>query len=166
MKFEYVGISAREFRMDRTKTYWNNNGQHQAIYDRLSEALVPMSGGCETVEGELLRAISKVYYDYYNNGLGNDMRGPVAFLQEHFPLIAHYKPADLEEAAPENRDGDTINEQTLEDLTTAVIQYVDAKNGEYTLLVGGDMWAPKYKNRIKEPTPAFCWDDEEEEGTW
>lgn len=53
------------------KLYWNNNGKHQAINDALWEMLVPHSGEADTVQGEALRIISRIYYDYYNNGCCN-----------------------------------------------------------------------------------------------
>ena len=53
------------------KTYWNNNGKYQAIYNGLWKILVPNMGEAETEQGEALRIVSKIYYDYYNNGCCN-----------------------------------------------------------------------------------------------
>lgn len=61
-------------------SYWNNNGKYQEIYDRLWSELVPSSGPSQFVEGENLRAISKIYWDYCNNGFGNNMTGPFNWL--------------------------------------------------------------------------------------
>ena len=52
-------------------TYWNDDGKYQKAYSNLWEKLVPARGEAETVRGELLRAASKLYYDLFNNGLGN-----------------------------------------------------------------------------------------------
>jgi hypothetical protein len=60
-------------------TYWNNNGKYQSDYDRLVE-LMPASGNCETVAGELIRAATRLAYDLYNNGMGNNTSGAVNFL--------------------------------------------------------------------------------------
>lgn len=49
-----------------TKRY--DETQYKVLYERL----VPESGKCETLEGELLRAVSRIYYDYTNNGFGNN----------------------------------------------------------------------------------------------
>lgn len=49
------------------KIYWTNKGRHQRIYDRL-QALVPDEGEADTPAGELMRLMSNVYYDVYNNG--------------------------------------------------------------------------------------------------
>ena len=52
-------------------TYWDNCGRYQEDYDRLFPQLVPKVGNADTKDGELLRSISKLYYDLFNNGWGN-----------------------------------------------------------------------------------------------
>ena len=39
-----------------------------------------MSGKCETVAGEMIRAVSKLGHELYNNGMGNNSSGAVNFL--------------------------------------------------------------------------------------
>jgi len=51
--------------------YWNKEGKHQDLHDKYWDELVPDSGEAETQEGEALRAISRIYYDVYNNGACN-----------------------------------------------------------------------------------------------
>lgn len=65
-------------------TYWGNTGQYQKDYDRLWKRLVPAEGKADTLHGELLRSISRIYYDLYNNGFGN---GP--FTKE-WNIIRHH----------------------------------------------------------------------------
>jgi len=48
--------------------YWNGTGLYQKDYDRLYKKLVPQRGEAKTPHGELLRAISRLAYDLYNNG--------------------------------------------------------------------------------------------------
>lgn len=50
------------------KSYWNNNGAYQKEYDELYGKMVPSSGAAKTLHGELIRAISRLFYDYCNNG--------------------------------------------------------------------------------------------------
>lgn len=64
-------------------SYWNNNGPFQEDYVRLYEALVPDMDNCNTVQGESLRAITKITYDYNNNGFGNNWSGAYNWLKEH-----------------------------------------------------------------------------------
>jgi hypothetical protein len=49
-------------------TYWNNKGRHTPLYEELTTKLVPEEGRAPTPYGELLSAIGRVYYDWYNNG--------------------------------------------------------------------------------------------------
>jgi hypothetical protein len=45
-------------------------------YNFLYDQLVPNDGPAEYLEGELLRAISRIHYDYLNNGFGNNWSPP------------------------------------------------------------------------------------------
>lgn len=61
--------------------------------DALSEKLMPPSGPAETLEGELIRAINKILYRFYNDGdywyegYGCTTAGPAAaFLMEKCPV--------------------------------------------------------------------------------
>jgi hypothetical protein len=55
---------------DYTNTYWNNNGLYQKDYEALMR-LIPYREEAETNELNLLRTFNNLYYDLYNNGLGN-----------------------------------------------------------------------------------------------
>lgn len=50
------------------KTYWNNEGAYNAEYVKLYDELVPSEGCAKTLHGELIRAISRLSYEYFNNG--------------------------------------------------------------------------------------------------
>lgn len=63
--------------------YWNNTGKYQAEYDKAWSELVPSSGSSEYVEGENLRAATRIYYDYFNNGFGNNLTGAYNWLKNH-----------------------------------------------------------------------------------
>ena len=54
-----------------TGSYWDHEGKYQAEYDAAWEALIPASGEAEDGLPDALRAISRVGYDYYNNGFCN-----------------------------------------------------------------------------------------------
>lgn len=53
---------------EMVNTYWNHKGRHQRLYDRLYDKLVPDQDEAGSDSGELLRTVSNVYYDIYNNG--------------------------------------------------------------------------------------------------
>ena len=44
------------------------NTQNKERYEALFEKLVPGSGKCETLGGEILRAVSRIGYRWYNDG--------------------------------------------------------------------------------------------------
>lgn len=50
------------------QSYWNETGAYNKEYDILYKQLVPAVGEADTVNGELLRASSRLYYEYFNNG--------------------------------------------------------------------------------------------------
>lgn len=62
-------------------TYWSSNGKHQADYDRLVKLMPPM-GKCDTVAGEIIRAVSRIAHDLYNNGMGNNTSGSLNYLRD------------------------------------------------------------------------------------
>ena len=53
---------------DSPHTYWSGTGPLQKEYDALYAELVPSQGAAETIEGEVLRAASKIVYRHYNDG--------------------------------------------------------------------------------------------------
>jgi len=57
------------------KSYWDSNGIYQKEYDELYSKLVPSSGEANTVHGEMIRCVSRLLYDYCNNGNCNVLDG-------------------------------------------------------------------------------------------
>ena len=53
------------------ETYWNNQGAYREELDNLMVELMPAIGSAETLNGELIRAANRLYWDYCNNGNGN-----------------------------------------------------------------------------------------------
>ena len=49
-------------------TYWTCTGKHQKEYEELWARLVPPKGNAATKAGEVLRAVSRIYYRCYNDG--------------------------------------------------------------------------------------------------
>jgi len=58
-----------------TPTYWNEKGKYEKAYARIWSSHIPMNGSCTDMRAELVRCISRVYYDIYNNGGGNVLAG-------------------------------------------------------------------------------------------
>jgi hypothetical protein len=84
-------------------SYWDNDGKYQAQYDLAWKQLIPASGEADDGLPEALRAISRIGYDYYNNGFCNLWRswddgdttmdsyyeGLVDYLRDHTPHNLH-----------------------------------------------------------------------------
>jgi hypothetical protein len=72
------------------QSYWNDKGAFQAEYNELYEKHVPRSGSCSTLNGELIRAASRLSYEYYNNGNCNSKsgRGVSKYYRQFLNLIA------------------------------------------------------------------------------
>lgn len=69
-------------------TFWNEQHPLSAKSQDLLDKLVPMSGACESLQGELLRASSKISYDWFNNGWScNNWSGAVRFLQANYTKL-------------------------------------------------------------------------------
>ena len=58
-------------KVDTSKTYWDNEGKYQEQYSKAWEKLIPFHGEAEDGWPEALRSISRIGYDYYNNGFCN-----------------------------------------------------------------------------------------------
>lgn len=69
-------------------TFWDNTHPLSAQNEALNDALVPMQGPCETLQGELLRSATKINYDWFNNGWGcNNWSGAVRCLDMFFQFL-------------------------------------------------------------------------------
>ena len=73
-----------------TISYWDGNGKYNSDYTKLWESLVPDSGEAETIEGELIRAIGRLFHEYCNNGNCN----AVEQIQEICPECEDYEDED------------------------------------------------------------------------
>lgn len=121
--------------------FWNGTHELSAQQDALSAKLVPTFGEAATPHGEILRCVTRVYYDLYNNGLCN---GPfvdeVAVLQEHSAILTARmaRPEKLGNllnavAPPGAEWGDTRVKDSsawryapaLEDLMAAAVKYAE-----------------------------------------
>lgn len=120
-------------------TYWNNQGKHQEAYQKLANELLPDSGKADTLHGELLRALGKIYYDYYNNGMCNNTSGPCNFLKAKLKLEGPIKSA-LDDIYIESITSGYTNmdmEELLEIFANYVIEHVMSTENQPN---SEDMW--------------------------
>ena len=64
----WSGSGDRVHLPDEPATYYHGTGQLYKEYKELFDKLVPASGAADTIEGEVLRAASKIVYRHYNDG--------------------------------------------------------------------------------------------------
>ena len=51
--------------------YWYKQGAMQTEMDRLTEKFVPFTGRSNNLNGEVIRSVNRLYYEFCNNGNGN-----------------------------------------------------------------------------------------------
>ena len=125
--------------MEKGKTrlgnsYWDNTGYYQDIYDRLYDNLVPSNGDADTIHGELIRCIGRLYYDFCNNGNINAV--DTEYENEEYPCYSC------------NGDGETedeeYNDETEEYETTTITCDDCGGDGELSEETQGDPFITEY----------------------
>lgn len=107
--------------------FWAGNHPRQAEYDAKWAELVPPEGKAKTLQGELLRAASRINHDYYNNGFGNNWSGALNMLDRYLKLPAGTKRALRPYARgriyPRHMYGSPRMDGVLEDLIVRALDY-------------------------------------------
>jgi hypothetical protein len=70
------------------KTFWTNDHDLSPLAEKMSEQFISMIGPTDFIEAECYRAVLKLHHDYYNNGFGNEMSRPIAYLDLYFAKTA------------------------------------------------------------------------------
>mgnify|MGYP003647560216 CR=1 FL=1 len=121
--------------------------------------LVPGMGKADTVEGEMLRAINKIVYRWYNDGdeyhigYGTETAGPA-----HSFLVNSKNPK--QSALKQIFSTGTDYEQTIKDALDLILDYIEGMAGNYTKNTLGDML--DYEAEFEDEE----YDDEEEYDDW
>ena len=109
--------------------------RNQPLYDEL----VAGSGESDTMEGEMLRAINRIVYRYYNDGdeyhtgYGIETVGPA----HSFLVNAN---TEVKSAMNMIFKNGTNYEKTIEDALEHILSHIEAKQGKYTKNTAGDMF--------------------------
>ena len=109
--------------------------RNEPLYDKLVAGM----GKSETVEGEMLRAINRIAYRYYNDGdeymrgYGTETAGPA-----HSFLVNANHP--LKSLVSTLFSKGTDYEQTIKDVLDAILDYIESRQGKYTPNNVGDMF--------------------------
>ena len=130
--------------------------------------LVPGMGAAETVEGEMLRAINKIVYRWYNDGdeyhtgYGTETAGPA-----HAFLVDSNNPK--QSALKQIFSTGTNYEQTIKDALELILDYIESRNGGYTKNALGDMldYEAEFEDETEDEYDEYdhddYYDDEDEE---
>jgi hypothetical protein len=134
--------------------------RNNALYAKL----VPSMGNAGTMEGEILRAINKIVYRYYNDGdryfegYGCETAGPChAFLVDETPIGNSLKVIfGFAEFSPNSE----LYEQTLDLALEKVLDFIESKNGKYEVS-DVDMYNSEshFEEEEEEET---CWECDKE----
>lgn len=98
------------------------NPEIEQVNNVYFKALVPREGKCDTIEGELLRAINRIIYRYYNDGdhLSDDpVKSAHAYLSKCNVIYV-----------PKDTTGKKY-EAELEKSLTSVLVYIINRGGKY-----------------------------------
>ena len=97
-------------------------------FDNLWEQLVPASGSCDTLAGEVIRAAGRLRYDFYNNGMGNNTSGAIHFLDhcgilhdEDFQTVYPYTRGRIYTGSYDNDDFHNAIDNIVESATVFVL---------------------------------------------
>ena len=132
----------------------------------LWKELVPGSGKAETVEGEMLRAINRMVYRFYNDGdkyfegYGAETAGPAhAFL-----IDANHPLKSAMNKILDEPSGDASYERMLKDALDMILDHIESKQGKYTPNNVGDMFDyDSYFEDEEEDDDDYTYDYDDEE---
>ena len=131
--------------------------RNNALYSKL----VPSMGNAGTMEGEILRAINKIVYRYYNDGdkyfegYGCETAGPChAFLVDDTPIGNSLK-IIFDESSLNSKS----YEQALDLALEKVLDFIESKDGKYEV---SDVDMLNSESHFEEEEEEdLCWDCDE-----
>jgi len=153
-----------------SRSNFSRGGKTESELVKLFEELVPSEGASDTVEGELVRAINKIIYRYYNDGdylydgYGIETAGGAyEYLKSKSDSLDL---PELRKALAVNGMEDKSYEDALYKAGAVIVEYVKSKEGNYTKN-DDDYLNKKYsKEAIEEfgdPDANFKDEDEDED---
>lgn len=122
------------YKLREAQKYWDHGTPESATFKNLFSKLVKPHGMSDTVEGELLRAVNKIYGDYNNNGFGNNWSGALNYIKEYskqninpeYDALKYYAPGKMVHGR------DRTVEHTLDMLMDKIIHEVESAGDDLT----------------------------------
>lgn len=137
--------------------------RNEPLYDKL----VPGQGDAETVEGEMLRAINRIVYRFYNDGdkyfegYGTETAGPA----HSFLVNANHPLKSAMVKLFDEPSGDNSYERMLKDVLDMILDYIESRQGKYTKNTLGGMfdYEPEFEEEEDdEDDYDYDYDDEDD----
>lgn len=127
--------------------------------DALFQELVPPIGTADTVAGEIVRAVSRIGYRYYNDGdcinegYGKETCNPAA---RYLRANAGKEVQELIDIIWERSCMPTLYEKMLNELIEAVIDYIEQNPQLKTTVNEDDMWKYRTKEDVDD---SYLWEE-------
>jgi hypothetical protein len=137
----------------------------EARNEPLFNKLVAGQGKSETVEGEMLRAINRIAYRYYNDGdkyfqgYGTETAGPA----HSFLVNANHPLKSAMNRIFNEPISDSEYEQMIKDALDMILDYIESRQGKYTPNNVGDIfdYEPEFEDD-EEDYDDYDYDDEDD----
>ena len=138
--------------------------RNEPLYDKL----VPSSGDAETLEGEMLRAINRLIYRYYNDGdkyyegYGTETAGPA----HSFLVNANHPQKSAMNQLFKEFISDAEYERMLNDILDVILDHIESKQGKYTKNTLGGIfdYEPEFEDMEEDDDDyTYDYDDEEDD---
>jgi len=136
--------------------------RNEPLYDKL----VPGQGDAETIEGEMLRAINRIVYRFYNDGdkyfegYGTETAGPA----HSFLVNANHPLKSAMVKLFDEPSGDNSYERMLKDVLDMILDYIESRQGKYTKNTLGGMfnYEPEFEEEEEDDDDYDYYDDEDD----
>lgn len=119
--------------------YWQGKGKYQAEFESITKDLVPNAGPADTENGELIRLLGNVLYDFGNNGGCNldsskyaDWCGMIYVLDKldygapSFSALTNYNPKEM----PDTSRGLARLISALDDACDFAVEHITQRKAE------------------------------------
>lgn len=137
--------------------------RNEPLYDKL----VPGKGDADTVEGEMLRAINRIAYRFYNDGdkyfeyYGTETAGPA----HSFLVNANHPLRSAMRKILDEPSGDASYERMIKDALDMILDYIESRRGKYTKNTLGGIYdyEPEFEEEEDDYDNYDDYDDEEDD---
>jgi len=137
----------------------------EARNNPLYNKLVPGQGNAETVEGEMLRAMNRIAYRYYNDGdkyfqgYGTETAGPA----HSFLVNANHPLKSAMNRIFNEPISDSEYEQMIKDALDIILDYIESRQGKYSKNTLGGIFNYEPEFEEDEDDYGFDYDDDDED---